>query len=107
MISAPFAREMLFSGELFDAQRALDTGLVNRVVDDVRVEEEAYALAGRVAAGAPHVNRLHKKFISRLTDPTPLTAAEVAEGFAAFDTEDFKRGYRAFLDKREPEFKGD
>lgn len=107
VVSTPFAREMLFSGELFDAQRAENMGLVNRVVDDARVGEEAYALAARVAAGAPLVNRLHKKFIARLSDPKPLTAAETAEGFAAFDTEDFKRGCRAFLDKREPDFEGD
>ena len=38
---------------------------------------------------------------------TPLSAAEVAEGYAAFDSQDFRRGYRAFLDKAEPEFEGD
>jgi len=107
VVSAPVAKEILFSGELFDAQRALQMNLVNRVVDDAGVEEEAYGLAARVAAGAPQVNRWHKKFIARLADPEPLTAAEVAEGYAAFDTEDFQRGYRAFLDKAKPEFEGD
>jgi enoyl-CoA hydratase/carnithine racemase len=107
VVSAPVAKEILFSGELFDARRALQMNLVNRVVDDGRLEEEAYGLAAQVAAGAPRVNRWHKKFIARLADPTPLTAAELAEGYAAFDSEDFQRGYRAFLDKAAPEFEGD
>jgi len=107
VVSPPAAKEILFSGELFDAQRALQMNLVNRVVDDARVEEESYGLAARIAAGAPQVNRWHKKFIARLADPSPLTATEIAEGYAAFDTEDFQRGYRAFLDKAEPEFEGD
>ena len=107
VVSAPVAKEILFSGELFDAQRALRMNLVHRVVEDADVEEEAYGLAARVAAGAPLVNRWHKKFIARLADPTPLSAAEVAEGYAAFDSEDFRRGYRAYLDKVEPEFEGD
>ena len=107
VVSAPVAKEILFSGELFDAQRALQMNLVNRVVDDAGVEEEAYGLAARIAAGAPLVNRWHKKFIARLADPTPLSTAELAEGYAAFDSEDFQRGYRAFLGKTEPEFEGD
>jgi len=62
--------------------------------------------ARRIADGAPLVARWHKKFIRRLTDPRPLTPEEHDEGFACFDTEDFRIGYRAFLDKKKPEFKG-
>ncbi len=36
----------------------------------------------------------------------PLTGEDLDEGFACFDTEDFRIGYRSFLDKTEPEFKG-
>ena len=49
--------------------------------------------------------RWHKAFIRRMDDPTPLTEAEIAEGFACFDTEDFQIGYKAFLAKIKPEFK--
>ena len=80
---------------------------MNRVVADDRVETEAYALAQRAAEGAPLVNRWHKKFIRRLADPAPLTDEEVHEGYEAFGTVDFQRGYRAFLDKRDPDFEGD
>ena len=43
---------------------------------------------------------------NRLADPTPLTEEELDEGFACFGTEDFQIGYRAFLKKQQPEFKG-
>ncbi len=52
------------------------------------------------------VNRWHKKFIGRLADATPLSDEELAEGYAAFQTDDFREGYRAFLEKRKSEFKG-
>ena len=38
--------------------------------------------------------------------PAPLSDAEKKECFACFDTEDFRTGYQAFLDKKKPEFKG-
>jgi enoyl-CoA hydratase/carnithine racemase len=100
------ALEILLEGRVFGAQEAKEKGLVTRIVADDKVEEEAYATARRIAAGAPLVARWHKKFASRLADPRPLTDAEIDEGYACFGTEDFRIGYRAFLDKRKPEFEG-
>jgi len=98
--------EMLLEGRVFDAGEALRKGLVNRVAPDDKVEEEAYATAARIAAGAPLVARWHKQFIERLTVTTRLTPVERDEGFACFDTEDYKIGVGAFLNKTKPEFKG-
>lgn len=106
LVGRATALEILFEGRVFGAQEALEKGLVNRIVVDAQVEEEAYAAAGRVAAGAPLVARWHKKFANRLADPTPLTEEEIDEGYACFGTEDFQIGYRAFLNKLKPEFKG-
>lgn len=100
------ALEILLEGRVFDAREAKDKGLVTRVVPDDQVEAEARATAQRIADGAPLVARWHKKFARRLRDAKPLTEKEYDEGFACFGTEDFRIGYRAFLAKQKPEFKG-
>lgn len=106
VVASPVAKEILFSGELFGAHRAAAVGLVNRVVADDLVQQETYALAARVVKGAPLVNRWHKKFIRRLADSKPLADEEVHESYKAFGTKDFRRGYRAFLGKTDPDFEG-
>lgn len=98
--------EILLEGRVFDAQEALQKGLVTRVIPDDQVEDEAYAAARRIAEGAPLVARWHKQFMRRLHDPRPLTQAEREQGYACYDTEDFQTGYKAFLAKTKPEFKG-
>jgi enoyl-CoA hydratase/carnithine racemase len=100
------ALEILLEGRVFDAEEAYRKGLVSRVVPDDQVEEEAYATARRIAEGAPLVNRWHKQFIERLAVRAQVGAAEWDEGFACFDTSDYKEGVAAFLAKRKPDFKG-
>ncbi len=100
------ALEILLEGRVFGAAEAKEKGLVNRVVPDADVEDEVYATAGRIAAGAPLVARWHKRFAKRLLDPRPLTEEEVDEGIACFETEDYRIGTRAFLDKKTPVFEG-
>ena len=100
------ALEILLEGRIFGAEEAQDMGIVTRVVDDDAVEAEAYATAERIADGAPLVARWHKKFLKRLRSAEPLSEAEFDEGFACYGTEDFGIGYRAFLAKEKPDFKG-
>ncbi len=100
------ALEILLEGRVFDAAEAKDKRLVHRVVPDDQVEAEAYAVARRIADGAPLVARWHKQFIRRLERGGELTEAELDEGFRCYDTEDFRIGYRAFLAKQKPEFQG-
>lgn len=105
-VGSAAASEILLSGEIFDADRALRLGLVGRVVADADLESAVAALAGLIVERAPLVNRWHKKFIRRLEDPAPLTDAEIAEGYACFGTGDYRSGFQAFLDKRKPKFEG-
>ncbi len=100
------AMEILLDGRVFDAREAKATGLVTRVGPDDKVEEETLMSARRIAEGAPLVARWHKKFAQRLANPKPLTDAEYDEGFDCFGTEDFRIGFRAFLAKAKPDFRG-
>jgi len=100
------ALEILLEGRIFGAAEAKEKGLVTRVVADAEVDEEAMATARRIAEGAPLVARWHKKFARRLAEDRPLSVPELEEGYACYDTEDFRIGYRAFLDKVKPDFKG-
>jgi enoyl-CoA hydratase len=106
LVGRAAALEILLEGRVFGAGEAKEKGLVNRVVADDKVEEESMSAARRIADGAPLVARWHKKFARRLADPRPLTEAERDEGYACFDTEDYRIGFKAFLAKKKPEFKG-
>ena len=100
------ALEILLEGRILDAETAVAKGLVNRVVNDDDVENEALETARRIADGAPLVARWHKKFIRRLHNSAPLTDEEIDEGYACYNTEDFEVGYRSFLEKTKPHFRG-
>ncbi|HEY9566480.1 MAG TPA: enoyl-CoA hydratase-related protein [Thalassobaculum sp.] len=98
--------QVLLVGDLLPAAEALRYGIVNKVVPDDQVEAAAYEWAAKIAEGAPLTARWHKQFIYRLMEPAPLTEAEKDMGYDAFDTEDFQRGYKAFLAKAKPSFVG-
>lgn len=101
------ALEILLEGRVWDAREAFAKGLLTRVAPDDQLAEETRATVERICAGAPLVARWHKQFIRRLTPhAAALTAKEIDDSFAYFETEDFRIGYEAFMQKKKPRFTG-
>ena len=98
--------EFLVEGRIIDAQDARQRGLVNRVVANDELDADVAATARAIADGPPLVHRWHKKFLRRLRHDPALTAADHDEHYLAFETEDYRNGYRAFLAKQPPVFHG-
>ena len=105
LAGAAVMKEILLEGRILTATEAYEKGLVTRVVPDAQCEEEAYATARRICAGAPLVAGWHKQWIRRLQSGRPLNDEEKAASFAFLDTEDYQEGLAAFLEKRKPQFK--
>ena len=101
------AAELLYEGRMLSAQEALAKGLLTRVVDDELAEQEAQASALRIAESAPLATCAHKTFLRRFSeDPSPMTREGRLASYAFADTEDYRIGVRAFLDKVVPVFLG-
>ena len=98
-------KEILLEGRILSAGEAYEKGLLSRVIKDEQVEDEAYASARRICQGAPLVAGWHKQWIRRLLDGRPLSDEEKAASFAFLETEDYREGLAAFLEKRKPVFK--
>lgn len=95
-------------GHNINAQTALSYGLVNKVVADEELIDEALALAKKLAAGPPDALKAAKKVINYGID-LDLKAGIELEAISwsnLFSTHDQREGMEAFLEKRKPIFKG-
>jgi len=100
--------EMVLTGKLIDAEEALKYGLVNKVVPLESYLEEAIKLGGQIARMSPVAVRLAKESINRAYE-THLDEGlhfERKNFYLLFASEDQKEGMQAFIEKREPRFKG-
>ncbi len=102
------ARELVFSGRQVSAEEALAMGLVDRVLPPERVYPEAVEAAARFASGPTQAFRAAKLALSAAARWDQDRGLQVErEAFRElFATEDQKEGMRAFLEKRDPTFRG-
>ena len=108
IVGPSFAKEIFFTGGRFNAADAEMMGLVNRVVPVDELESLVTVIATTIAENAPLTVKAAKAAINEGTkNPDErqlgLVAAMVE---ACFNSEDYKEGRRAFMEKRKPDFQG-
>src|SRR6188508_1430198 len=103
------ASELLYTGRFMDGIEAERWGFYNSLAEPDEVLARATALAQTLAAGPAAAHAVTKKSLHDEwnMDVDAAITAEAAAQARCMESADFARGYRAFLEKREPEFKGD
>ncbi len=100
------ASEMLMTGDWVEARRAHEIGLYNRVVPDAELPEAALAFARVLANGPTFGLAITKRMLNAEASMT-FEQAMVAEGWVqaeCMESPDYSEGYRAFVEKRAPDF---
>lgn len=102
------AKEMIFFGEMVDAQKAYDIGLVNKVVPLEELNARAKEWALKLAENPPIAMQAFKRSINTgmNTDLESALQMEDANSTIAFLSEDREEGMAAFSEKRKPNFVG-
>ena len=109
LVGAGIAKEILFTGDIINVERAYEIGLVNRVVDSSEVLTEAIILAKRIANKSPLGVSFSKKAINEglNLDLERALSLETELFGSLFSTKDQTEGMSAFLEKRQPLFTGE
>ncbi len=107
-IPAKFAREMLYTGDLYAAETALRWGLVNRVVPLDDLDTHVDRLAAHIAENAPLSVQAAKAIVGEAVKERADRDVKLCQEHVdrCHDSEDYKEGRRAFAEKRPPQFQG-
>jgi enoyl-CoA hydratase/carnithine racemase len=108
LVGPSWARLIMYTGMRIDSAEALRIGLVDRVVPDNELWGATMEIARTISGNAPLAIQAAKITIAQvLKDPDQRDMDAIrAIGTACMDSEDFREGRRAFMEKRKPQFKG-
>jgi enoyl-CoA hydratase len=108
VVGTNVAREMIFTGDPLSAERAYHVGLVNRLCEPGAALDTALDLAGRVVANAPLAVQASRGVINQAfaRAESELWALTMSAAQSVARTEDFIEGPRAYVDQREPVWRG-
>ena len=108
IVGVGHAKHLILTGEIIDARRALEIGLVSDVVPKEALQARAREIAGRILRQGPLAARLAKLALnaaSRVDLDSGLLIETLAQTIC-YESEDKKEGTSAFLEKRKPKFTG-
>jgi enoyl-CoA hydratase/carnithine racemase len=101
------AKNILFTGRLMHSEEALRIGLIDRLVERGGLDDAVEVFADQIGQASPRTARVTKAIITRIaagqSEDDDTTRAMFLN---AFQSADFQEGYRAFLEKRAPDFPG-
>ncbi|AGI70251.1 enoyl-CoA hydratase/isomerase (plasmid) [Octadecabacter antarcticus 307] len=108
VVGPSFAKEIFFTARRFTSSEAKDMGLVNRVVPDDQVATVAKETAQMIASNAPMTVDSVKYIVSQIVASESETNLDECARMvqACFESEDYKEGRKAFMEKRTPNFIG-